>query len=483
MQGSAHPRLVAAALVTLLGAALVVPATPSSAEDFARPNYVFLEDVNGPALGVGAALYEGPDSTVWFSAFPQDGSSAMVGISGGPGAGVQITFTAPTGQALAETTYSVPATGQPPTASTASFMLSRGSQYPACTGPAQFRIWEWTTTAHESGVAPHLAADFAGQCTPGGPTYRGSVQFLSVEADPRPVATPVRLAGSDRIDTAIRISQDRFPAVTQALNGEAAAGAVVLARSDGFADALGAAVLAANQRAPLLLTPPGGALDPRVLAEIHRVASGGEVYVVGGPVAISPTVDDQLRAEGFTPIRLAGTDRYDTAVLVAGTVPNPHGVYIVTGLDFPDGLVASALAARTRGVVVLTAGDTIPTRTAEYLATRPSYTHTAIGGPAVRATGIRAGLDGADRYETALKVAGQTLDFGTFPVVGLASGADFADALSGAAYVGGLRGPLLLTPPSGPSQGVIDFIKKRAEDQVVIFGGPAAISSSVDGQL
>ena len=82
--------------------------------------------------------------------------------------------------------------------------------------------------------------------------------LMCVSPPPAPPTTPakpfIRLSGSDRIATAIAVSQAAFPTA-------GSAGGVVLARSDIFPDALGGTPLAAAKDAPLLFTPPTS-LDP-----------------------------------------------------------------------------------------------------------------------------------------------------------------------------------------------------------------------------
>ena len=76
----------------------------------------------------------------------------------------------------------------------------------------------------------------------------------------------VVLGGPDRIDTAILISKNSFPAA-------GSANAVVLARADLFPDALAGAPLAVAKGGPLELTSLSGPtfIDPRTVAEIQRV--------------------------------------------------------------------------------------------------------------------------------------------------------------------------------------------------------------------
>ncbi len=102
-----------------------------------------------------------------------------------------------------------------------------------------------------------------------------------------PVVVDPRLAGSDRIATAVRLSQAAHP--------DGAPAAVVVSGRD-FADALAAAPLAAAVGGPLLLNDPG-ALAPAVAAELDRLGAR-TVHLVGGPAARSPAVEGALRARG-----------------------------------------------------------------------------------------------------------------------------------------------------------------------------------------
>ena len=112
-----------------------------------------------------------------------------------------------------------------------------------------------------------------------------------------PVGAFTRVYGTTAIGTAIAISQARFPASDSVP-------AVVVARSDFFSDALAGGPLAARVGGPLLITPGASlssTLDPTVLSEIERVLEpGGTVYLLGGPLALSPTIDPALESLGYT---------------------------------------------------------------------------------------------------------------------------------------------------------------------------------------
>lgn len=325
----------------------------------------------------------------------------------------------------------------------------------------------------------------------------------SASWQPVPVLKDVvrRIAGADRIATAVTVSRALYPT-------DHGAGAVVLARSDAFPDALAGTPLAVHEDAPLLLLPPGTAVDSRVLAELDRVlpaAGTRRVFVLGGTGAVSQAVEDELVARGLTVTRLAGASRYATAVAVArhlgAGATSPDALFLATGQDFPDALSAGTAAGSywlggagaSGGAVLLTAG-TMPSEVAAYLAearaANPAVRVAAVGGSAatVAATALPAGsvqhLVGADRYTTAAYVAES--HFGAQTAVGIAAGTGFADALSGGVLAARLNAPLLLTLPSGlpggETSGYVHWFSGSISDAVV-FGGPGAVSASVVAQL
>jgi putative cell wall-binding protein len=260
---------------------------------------------------------------------------------------------------------------------------------------------------------------------------------------PPPSAKPiVRLSGGDRILTAIAVSMNGFPTA-------GSAGAVVLARGfDVFADALAGTPLAVAKHAPLLLTS-SDSLDSRTLAEIQRVLpSGGTVYVLGGLSALSSSIDASLSSAGFVVVRLAGADRFGTAVQIAAALGNPTKILEATGLNFPDALSAGAAAAKVGGAVLLTSDTTQAGATAGYLAAHPGDVRFAIGGEAAAADPGATPIVGSDRFQTSARVAANFFSAPT--VIAAALGTNFPDALSGGAFIGAKGGPLVLVLPSAP---------------------------------
>jgi hypothetical protein len=288
-----------------------------------------------------------------------------------------------------------------------------------------------------------------------------------------------RIAGSSRLATAIGASQDQFPT-------SGSATAVVLARSDTFPDALAGGPLAAKVGGPLLLTPPSG-LDPAVQAEIVRVAAAGStVYILGGPSAISATVDTKLTGLGFVPKRIAGTSRFGTAVAVADQMGDPTTVFEATGLNFPDALAGGPAAIKSGGVILLTNGATQSTETAAYLAAHPGGTHYALGGPAAKADPAATALVGDDRFWTSVDVAEQF--FPTATTVGAATGLNFPDALAAGSDLAAKGAPLLLVPGTGalPDAIATELFSRSfsgSSTNVILFGGTASVSDDMASQV
>ena len=290
-----------------------------------------------------------------------------------------------------------------------------------------------------------------------------------------------RISGADALGTSIAISAAEFPTAHSA-------SAVVLARSDRFADALAGGPLAASVNGPLLITPGGAAganLDARVLAEIGRVLpAGGTVDVLGGPAALSPAIDATLTAHGYEVRRVFGADEYATAVAVAKELGDPTTIFEATGLGFADALSAVPAAIQAHGAILLTDGNVQAPATAAYLAAHPALTRYAIGG-ARAASGADPGaiaIYGADAFGTSAAVA--TTLFPTATSFGAATALRFPDALSGGVLEGAPSngGPILLVPSSGQlPTAIMGYLQSHATTLThgLVFGGTQAVGTDV----
>lgn len=349
---------------------------------------------------------------------------------------------------------------------------------------------------NQNGLNAGQTANF--QCTvpnsQGIPAY-SSYTYVAASEPSASSGIPVeRLFGTDGVATAISVSQHEFPVT-------GSAEAVVLARSDFFSDALAGDPLAAQLGGPLLLTPGASSsatLDPRVRAEIMRVLPpGGTVYILGGSLALSPSIDAALQSIGYSTERIAGPDEFATAVAIAQQLGSPSTVFEATGTSFADALSAVPPAIALHGAILLTNGNQQAPETAAYLAQHPQTTRYAIGGPlaAAGADPTATAIFGPDLYATSAAVASRF--FPTAQVFGVATAATFTDALSGGLYMGTLpasttgsvgsgAGPVLLVAPSAPlpssAAGYLSGDRANITEGVV-FGGPLALGSDVQSAL
>lgn len=318
----------------------------------------------------------------------------------------------------------------------------------------------------------------------------------------------VRYAGANRYETAACVSFWTWSAWDADVDPDFKAKAVVLASGDAFPDALAGGPLAAHAQGPLLLSPPDE-LPPAIMTEIQRVlAPGGLVYLLGGATSLSNAIRNELQAASFTTRRLAGSNRYETAVAIADELPDTSNFFFVTGDNFPDALGAGTAAATlsldakldtnpdTRPYVMLLTDDaTMPTATRDFAIARGNqfreWTLVTAGGAADQAAVATFGADslaarfvGSNRYETAALIAEEIFSVDGALVgfyAGLATGLHFPDALPAASSLALVCGPLLLTPSSQLNTSTRNFlVDHKGQGHVLdVFGGTSAISNTV----
>jgi len=304
-------------------------------------------------------------------------------------------------------------------------------------------------------------------------------RFLASPPKPATSEVPIaRLSGSTDGDTGVAVSKFVYP------NADSAQ-AVVLGRNDVFADALAGGPLAVADGGPLLLTDPGS-LTPSVLSEIQRVLpGGGPVHILGGTGAVSPAVESSLQGAGFKTDRLAGADRFATAVAVAKAMGYSGGpAFLASGYSFADALVAGPAAGVLKAPIFLTDGSALSSATGAALQGTPPSSLTAVGGTAVisdgvaSAAGVTKRLGGADRYETSTLVAAAFFPNAT--EVAFANGMTWQDALVGAPASARLGAPTLLLANPAAAGSTFDYVAAHAsgQGQLFAYGTPDVTAQS-----
>lgn len=300
-----------------------------------------------------------------------------------------------------------------------------------------------------------------------------------------------RIAGDDRIATAVALSEEAFGEARDA----------VLVNADAFPDALTAGPLAAAVEGPTLLTS-GAALDPRVADDLYRLGVD-RVHLVGGTGVLGDAVRTSLEGMGIEVVRLAGSNRITTAGIVADRIAAltggpAHTAIVARADDFADALAAGGLAvvgggvggtAQRTPVPILLIDDASVAEVAR-IVQRVTFADAPLvvaGGDRAVSTAAADGLGravrrlaGADRYQTAVALASAATDAGAgLDMLLIASGVRFPDALAGVPAAAAMGGIVLIVPPDGleeASSGA-GFLRASATvaDRAALIGGTAVL--------
>ncbi len=288
-----------------------------------------------------------------------------------------------------------------------------------------------------------------------------------------------RVFGLDRYETAAAVG-----AIWQE------AGTVFVATGAKFPDALAAGAAASAYGVPVLLVRPDSVPESTRLL-LERLAPT-TIVLAGGPAAISVAVEDQLRAlTGATIEREGGLDRYETADLLTGDAWDGYvsdRVWVASGRDFADPLIASTAAAVFGDAFVLIDGlRPLPEYTKSRLASLAPSLITVVGAEEAftsvaldELTTIATVSIVSDADVTARSVAvWEGLDVSEWAA--LATVSNFPDALSAVPF-SALEpvSPLMLVPPTCVPVEVRSEMTRLGVSSLAIFGGPAALSENVE---
>ncbi len=320
-----------------------------------------------------------------------------------------------------------------------------------------------------------------------------------------------RVAGNDRYGTAIAASQWGW--------GSHDTTVAVIATGSNYADALAASSLAGVRDCPVLLTPGSYSWDKTypLLKELDRLRVE-TVYVVGGSAAVpedlvtrvetpesgleDPTSDDTLDWGGAAVERIGGSDRYETASLVAQKTVDlleadggfDGSVFIASGERFADALAAAPYSAATGRPLLLVRTWHTPQVTNDALESINASDAIVVGGASVVSgqTVAELGVDsmriaGSDRYKTSLALTEYALDhgWGDIGIYGLATGYTYPDSLPGGAATAHAGGILLLTPPNTLSNDAALHLhdNRTVIGSIPVFGGIGAVTGVTTGEV
>lgn len=312
-----------------------------------------------------------------------------------------------------------------------------------------------------------------------------------------------RIAGSNRFETSIKVSQNFF----KSRNSSA-----VIASGNDFRSALYASYMASSLRIPFLVNSPS-TLRPDVAKELRRLGVS-RVFLVGNTSTLSNKVENDLRGMKINVERLAENNQKDINSLVDQKIYNtffpgtPRGDIdsgiVINDKIFPD-LLSSvpfvAETARTQGSYLgayyrLPATDgykfiiggrgTVPDSYKTFYGDINGINaHNDDENSGEEANYYTGRLAGGDRYETAIEIAKayKPVLRKNINTVILVNGKDYPDALSSGIAGVYSNAAVLLTPPNALHESTKRFIMENGISKVIIIGGTSSVSKNAENTL
>jgi putative cell wall-binding protein len=251
-------------------------------------------------------------------------------------------------------------------------------------------------------------------------------------------------------------------------------------------------------------------LDLPLSSTVVVTAAGQDGIEGEGPEGEGPTRIPVVTEDPVTATRIAGEDRYATAVAIAlhGRSSAPT-VFLASGNDsnYPDALIASGIAGiEGNAPVLLTEHGSLPASVRTALTALGTQKVVIVGGSSAVSLAVEAGLrswiplveriSGADRQQTAeeaylgyssriisMRAMAEGLDSWSRTAI-IATHASYADSLSIAPWAHRSQSALFFT--DGLSNGLTErtraILAQGGFDRIVVLGGTGAVSDTAANQ-
>lgn len=206
----------------------------------------------------------------------------------------------------------------------------------------------------------------------------------------------------------------------------------------------------------------------------------------------SPT-SDIVPAAATT--RIQGADRFATAVQISKVRgATATTVYIASGLNYPDALSAAPAATVNDGPLLLVQPNLVPPVVAAELARLKPRQIVVVGGATSVSAAVYAQLStlapairrdgGVDRFETSRTIAASGFPAGS-ALAYIATGQNFADALTAGSAAGSKRAPVILVNglATKADTATLNTLRSLGVKNVIISGGPVAVSEGIASSL
>lgn len=284
-----------------------------------------------------------------------------------------------------------------------------------------------------------------------------------------------RIAGRNRQLTAVEVSKTLFEK----------ADTVIITSSDKMVDSLAASPKGIAINAPTLFVEKDSIMD-EVIQEIKRL-NPSKIIIAGGKDSISGDVEKQLQQLGIKQQRIAGADRFETAVKLGEEIrrnsSNKTDVILVNGYNSIDALTAGSLAAKLNIPILLTGSDQLNKTTEKALKNWNIQNVIIVGGKTqvsetiasqLKNDGVNTSrLAGRTRVETALEVA-KAVNIDPDKVI-FANKDAFADALLAPYLSNAEKAPIVLIDKDEASVSVKQYLRDNEIKNGIILGGEKSI--------
>lgn len=235
----------------------------------------------------------------------------------------------------------------------------------------------------------------------------------------------------------------------------------------------------------------------------HPGLETGESFTAPlGIFKIAVGAADQTRAQvtvsfpSLTKVaRWSGKDRYDASAAISAKTfaPGVTTAYLASGEIYTDALSGAPVAGMTRGPVLLTARDALPSAISTELKRLRPGRIVILGGPntitenvaAAAASATGAAIErwsGKDRFETSAAISATSYEPGVDTAY-VASGRVFPDALSGAPVAGRDKNPMLLVDTKAIPPSIAAELTRLQPQRIVVLGGVNTITPEVEAAL
>lgn len=297
----------------------------------------------------------------------------------------------------------------------------------------------------------------------------------------------VRLAGSDRVKTAVKVSEHAFPLGSDV---------VVLASSATFADALTGGPLAATLGGPVLLTSKT-VLQATTAAEIRRLKPK-RIVILGGESALSAAVRTAAgkAAPSAAIERISGADRYETSARIARRLAAAgiriDAAYIASATEFADSAAVSGWAGFRNRPVLLTGPGSLSAQADQAVRDLGIPRTIILGGERAVSSSTASRfpaptrIAGRDRFATAVAIAEASIEDGMIADRFLvANGHNFPDSLTSGVLAARLRAPTILVSTDRLAPTSAQFIGSLQGTAIrgYVIGGTSAVSSKLETRI